>query len=83
VPAEMRESRRVRAMVVRNTSSLEQMIGEALGDAAARLRAFDTDAPDAADTDSPTATASDASRRQHRDDVARARQRPDLESGAL
>jgi hypothetical protein len=30
------------AMVVRNTSSLDQMIGEVLGDAAARLRAFDT-----------------------------------------
>jgi K+-sensing histidine kinase KdpD len=42
VPAEVRESPRVRALVVRNTSSLDQLIGEALGDAAARLRAFDT-----------------------------------------
>lgn len=65
----MRESRRVRALVVRNTSSLDQMISEALGDAAARLRAFET--------------YREASGGEEQDDLARARQRPDFESGAL
>jgi signal transduction histidine kinase len=37
---EAHESQRVRAMVMRNASSLDQMIGKALGDTAARLRAF-------------------------------------------
>ncbi len=92
VPPEMRESSRVRAMVVRNTSSLDQMISEALGDAAARLRAFDTDmhASDAhasreVSVDLPTesSTESGASGRQQRNDVGRTRQRPDLESGTF
>lgn len=83
-PAEMRESRRVRAMVVRNTSSLDQMISEALGDAAARLRAFDTPgetpAADLPANPSPETAASD---REQPDDVARPRQRPDLETDTL
>lgn len=83
VPAEMRESRRVRAMVVRNTSSLDQMIGEALGDAAARLPAFDTPREVSADVPADSPPASTTSGREQRDDLARTRQRPDLESGAL
>jgi hypothetical protein len=79
VPMEMRESPRVRAMVVRNTSSLDQMIGEALGDAAARLRAFDA----AQEISTESSADSSTSAREQRDDVARARQRPDLEPGAL
>jgi hypothetical protein len=84
VPAEMRESRRVRTLVVRNTSSLDQMIGEALGDAAARLRAFETsqDAPADVPTDSPPASTTTSGREQ-RENLARARERPDFESGAL
>jgi K+-sensing histidine kinase KdpD len=73
-PVEMRESRRVRALVVRNTSSLDQMIAEALGDAAARLRAFET----FREVSTPT-----ASGREEHDDLARARQRPDFEAGTL
>jgi K+-sensing histidine kinase KdpD len=59
VPAETRVSPRVRAMVVRNTRSLDQIIGEALGDAAARLHAFDTsrDAPVDLPADSSTESA--------------------------
>jgi K+-sensing histidine kinase KdpD len=79
VPVEMREILRVRAMVVRNTRSLDQLIGEVLGDGAARLRAFDT--PQEVSTDSPPK--STASVREQRDEIARARQRPDLEPGAL
>jgi K+-sensing histidine kinase KdpD len=74
VPVEMRESRRVRAMVVRNTSSPEQMIGDALGDAVARLRALDTSAETLADTPVHPLTESATSAREQRDDVARARQ---------
>jgi hypothetical protein len=83
VPAATRESRRVRAMVVRNTSSLDQMIGEVLGDAAARLRAFDTSREAPADLSADSSAESAASGREQRDDVARARQRPDLEPGTL
>jgi K+-sensing histidine kinase KdpD len=83
VPADRRESMRVRAMVVRNARSLDQMIGEALGDAAARLHAFDT--PRETPGDRPADPSRDAavSTREQFDDIARARQRPDLESGAL
>jgi K+-sensing histidine kinase KdpD len=81
VPVEIRESQQVRAMVVRNASSLEQMIGDALGDAAARLRAFDPSVETPADTPAHPPTESATSAREQRDDVACARQRPDLESG--
>jgi signal transduction histidine kinase len=87
IPAEMRESRRVRAVVVRNTRSLDQVIGEALGDAAARLPAFDTsgetpaDLP--ADSSPDLSPEPEASGREQRDDVARTHQRPDLETGML
>jgi len=86
-PAEMRESRRVRALVVRNTSSLDQMIGEAFGDAAARLRAFETSREASAHSPAeppkspPAPTVSGGGEEQ--DDLARARQRSDFESGAL
>lgn len=86
-PPAMRESRRVRAMVVRNTSSLDQMISEALGDAAARLRAFNTaggasaDVP--ADMLADSSTESDASDLEEGDNITRSHQRPDLESGAF
>jgi hypothetical protein len=80
LPAEMRQSSHVRAMVVRNARSLDQMIGEALGDDAASLHALGASrrqplAGDASD-------AGDSGRKQ-RDDLLRARQRPDLESGAF
>lgn len=71
LPPEMRHGSQVRAMVVRNARSLDQLIGEALGDDAARLRAFE--AP-------PSAVESG---REQPDDVGRSRQRPDLESGTL
>jgi K+-sensing histidine kinase KdpD len=84
-PAEMRESSRVRAMVVRNTSSLDQMISEVLGDTAARLHAFEIDTsrepPADLPADSPTEVAT--SGREERDDVARTRQRPDLKPGTF
>jgi signal transduction histidine kinase len=89
VPAEMRESRRVRALVVRSTSSLDQMIGDALSDDAARLRAFETSAFDTsreapADVPADSLPASTTtSGREQGDDLARARERPDSESGAL
>jgi signal transduction histidine kinase len=93
VPAEMRESPRVRAMVVRNAMSLDQMINEALNDAAAHLPAFEapSEAPEGPEgregpVDMPTTSASSdpaESARQQRDDVDRARQRADFESGAL
>ena len=71
VPPEMRESARIRAMVVRNARSLDQMIGQILGDDAARLSAFGALAE------------ATASARKQRDDLARTRQRPDLEPGAF
>jgi hypothetical protein len=80
MPAETRESGRVRAMVVRNTSSLDQLIDEVLGDTAAQLRAFD--APRALTTET-TPDQLPLSARKERDDVARPRERPDLESGAF
>lgn len=82
-PPEMRESLRVRTMVGRNTRSLDQIIDEALGDAAARLRAFDTfgELPPDARPDLPTESAT--SRREQPDDVTRTRQRSDLKSGAF
>jgi light-regulated signal transduction histidine kinase (bacteriophytochrome) len=83
VPAEMRENPRVRAMVVRNASSLDQMIGEGLGDAAARLPAFETSRETPGDGPADPSTESATSAREQRDDVARARQRPDLKSGAF
>jgi signal transduction histidine kinase len=75
VPIEMRESRHVRAMVVRNTSSLDQLIGEILGDTAARLRAFETPGDAMPEASSSTG--------EQRDDVTRTRKRPDFEAGAL
>jgi signal transduction histidine kinase len=70
VPAEMRESRRVRAMVARNTSSLDQLIGEMLGDTAARLRAFDAPGDVASVPSEQTPTSGG----EKRDDVTRARE---------
>jgi hypothetical protein len=83
VPPEMRESRRVRALVVRNTSSLDQMIDEVLGDAATRLRAFDTSGETLADLPPAPSPDSATSGREQRDDVSGARQRPDLEAGTF
>lgn len=71
VPPEMRENARIRAMVVRNARSLDQMIGRVLGDDAARLSAFGALAE------------ATASGRKQRDDLARPGQRSDLESGVL
>jgi signal transduction histidine kinase len=71
VPPEMRETARIRAMVVRNARSLDQMIGQVLGDDAARLSAFGALAD------------ATASGRKQLDDLARPRERPDLQSGAL
>jgi hypothetical protein len=86
-PPAMRESRRVQAMVVRNTSLLDQMLSEALSDAAARLRAFDTTGGAAADVPADmladSSTESDASDLEEGDNITRSRQRPDLESGAF
>ncbi|MFN2565278.1 MAG: hypothetical protein ABR499_09755 [Gemmatimonadaceae bacterium] len=83
VPKEMHQSLRVRAMVTRNASSLDQMIGEALGDDAAHLPAFGTPREPSNEPLSDSPADLPASGREQRDDVARARQRPDLESGAL
>ena len=80
MPTEARESGRVRAMVVRNTRSLDQLIDEVLGDTAAQLRAFD--APQELATES-TPDQLPSSAQEKRDDVARARESPDLEPGAL
>jgi signal transduction histidine kinase len=77
VPLETRLSPRVRAMVVRNASSLDQLISAALSDEAARLPAF------ASPRDSMPTPAVAPSAGHQRDNVARARQRPNLESGAL
>jgi K+-sensing histidine kinase KdpD len=83
VPPDTRESLRVRAMVVRNARSLDQMIGEALGDAAARLPAFDTSEETLGDMRADPFREPAVSAREQFDDIARARQRPDLESGAF
>lgn len=80
MPTEARESGRVRAMVVRNTRSLDQLIDEVLGDTAAQLRAFD--APQELATES-TPDQLPSSAQEKRDDVARTRESPDLEPGAL
>lgn len=79
MPAEARESGRVRAMVVRNTSSLDQLIDEVLGDTAAQLRAFD--APREVATELTPEVPSSA--REKRDDIAYPRERPDLEPGTF
>jgi signal transduction histidine kinase len=80
IPVETRESGRVRAMVVRNTSSLDQLIDEVLGDTAAQLQAFD--APREPTTElTPDQLRSSA--REKRDDVVRPREGPDLEPGTL
>jgi signal transduction histidine kinase len=80
MPADARENGRVRAMVVRNTSSLDQMIDQVLGDTAAHLRAFDVprEVPTGADPDRLPSSA-----REKRDDVSRPRERPDLEPGSF
>jgi signal transduction histidine kinase len=78
VPTGMRESGRVQAMVVRNTRSLDQLIDEALGDTAAHLHAFDS--PRELFTDAPREQ-SPPSALEKRDDLARPRERPDLEPG--
>jgi hypothetical protein len=103
LPPDMRESSHVRALAARNARSLDRMIGEVLGDDAARLSAFETPrrlttrglttrglttqslADSSADPPAgdPPAANGEASGREQRDDVARARQRPDLEPGAL
>ena len=88
VPTETRHNPRVRAMVARNARSLEQLIGEVLGDDAARLHAFGIPQEPPADSlvDSPTDVPADSavsSRRKQRDDIPRVRQRPDLESGTF
>jgi len=84
LPTEMRQSSRVRAMVARNARSLDQMIGEALGDDAAALDALGATrrAPDARATGGHPGDAGDSGREQ-RDDLRGARQRPDLEPGAF
>ncbi len=71
IPPEMRETAQIRAMVVRNARSLDLMIGQVLGDDAARLSAFGALAE------------ATASGRKQRDDLARPGQRPDLKAGAL
>jgi signal transduction histidine kinase len=80
IPAETRESGRVRAMVVRNTSSLDQLIDEVLGDTAAQLRAFDAPRELTAEL---TPNQLRPSAREKRDDVVRPRESPDLEPGTL
>jgi hypothetical protein len=75
---ETHASQRVRAMVMRNASLLDQMIGKALGDTAARLRALS-----ALHASTGLASESPASVREQRDDITRARQRLDLKSGTL
>jgi hypothetical protein len=79
MPSEMRENRRVQALVVRNTRSLDQLIGEVLGDAAARLRAFDTAQSSVAESGEHMLTLP----REQRDDIARPDERLDLEPGTL
>jgi K+-sensing histidine kinase KdpD len=75
---EARESQRVRAMVMRNVSLLDQVISKTLGDTAARLRAFGAlRAPTESLPESP------ASVREQRHNVARTRQRSDLKSSTL
>ena len=67
----------------RNTSSLDQMIGEVLSDMAVRLRALDTSGETPADIPAEPMADSTASGREQRDDVTRARQRLDLEPSAF
>jgi hypothetical protein len=100
LPPDMRQSSHVRAVAARNARSLDRLIGEALGDEAARLSAFETprepttrslaESPTNSPADwpadspvDPSASGERASAREQRDDVARARQRSNLESGAL
>lgn len=80
MPTEARESGRVRAMVVRNTRSLDELIDEVLGDTAAQLRAFDPPRDLAIELtpDQPTSSAP-----EKRDDIARSRESPNLKPGAL
>jgi hypothetical protein len=80
-PVELRDNSRVQAMVVRNTRSLDQMISDVLGDAAARLHAFNTPREAPADTSADPSTESVPLSREQRHDVAHTRQRLDLESG--
>lgn len=78
VPTELRESRRVRAIVVRNTRSLDQLIDKVLGDTAAQLHAFES--PQELPTNVRHEQSS-SSAREERNDLAGPRERPDLESG--
>jgi len=66
VPAELRQSSRVRAMVARNANSMDRMIADVLGDDAARLAAFATAGAAA------VAETSRRSRRKQRDDLSSA-----------
>jgi K+-sensing histidine kinase KdpD len=78
------ETQRVRAIVMRNANSLDQLIAGALANTAARLSAVGAlYAP--TDLHAPIDLASEpsASVREQRDDVTRARQRSDLKSGTL
>jgi K+-sensing histidine kinase KdpD len=81
MPAETRESGRVRAMVVRNTRSLDQLIDEILGDTAAQLRAFD--APRELASESTPDQLLSSSAREKRDDVLRPGESSDLEPGTF
>ncbi len=80
MPAETRESGRVRAMVFRNTSSIDRLIDELLGDTAAQLRAFDAPRELASEL---TPDQLPSSARKKRDDVARPRESPHLEPGTF
>jgi signal transduction histidine kinase len=76
ISADMSESRRVQAMVVRNARSLDQLIGKVLGDAAAQLQAFEISSEKQSSTNKAP-----ASGREQRNDLTRTRERPDFESG--
>jgi signal transduction histidine kinase len=80
IPVETRESGRVRALVARNTSSLDELIDKALGDTAARLHAFETPREPSAE---PSRQQPAPSTREKRDDVARSSERPDFEPGTF
>lgn len=80
VPPETRESRRVHAMVARNTNSLDELIDKALGDMAARLHVFETSREPSVE---PSGQQSTSSAREKRDDVTRPSERPDFESGTF
>jgi len=77
VPEEARRSPRFRAMIERNTSTLDQMIVARLGDAEARVM------PTVAGARTVESVSAGSRLGESRNDLARSRERDDGQAGSL